>query len=140
MTGLMFRLENLRSNQLIEVEVSISLTYNAMVDGKFVRQFSPLELARNSIGLLTLSWAVVHPITEYSPLKTMDENFLKTNEAEFLVMLKAFDDNFSQTVHPRISYNDEEVVWNAKFNSAIFREESGVNLLDLQKIDNLNIL
>ncbi len=139
-TGLMFRLANFRSNQLVEVEVSVSLTYNATVDGKSVRQFFPLELERKSIGLLTLSWTVVHPITEDSPLKNMDEEFLKANEAEFLVMLKAFDDNFSQTVHSRTSYTDEEVVWNAKFISAISRDESGVNLLELQKIDALEVL
>lgn len=139
-TGLMFRLANLRSNQLVEVEVSVSLTYNAMIDGKSVRQFSPLELERKSIGLLVLSWTVVHPITEDSPLKNMDEEFLKASEAEFLVMLKAFDDNFSQTVHSRTSYTDEEVVWNAKFLPAISRDESGVNLLELQKIDALEVL
>ncbi|RYE28538.1 MAG: ion transporter, partial [Sphingobacteriaceae bacterium] len=122
-TGLMFRLANLRSNQLIEVEVSVSLTYNAMIDGKPVRQFLPLELERKKIGLLTLSWTVVHPITEDSPLKIMDELFLKASEAEFLVMLKAFDDSFSQTVHSRTSYTDEEVVWNARFISAISRDE-----------------
>lgn len=139
-TGLMFRLANLRSNQLIEVEVSVSLTYNAMIDGKSVRQFLPLELERKRIGLLTLSWTIVHPITEDSPLKTMDEHFLKTSEAEFLVMLKAFDDSFSQTVHSRTSYTDEEVVWNAKFISAISRDENGINLLELQKIDSLEAL
>ncbi len=139
-TGLMFRLANLRSNQLIEVEVSVSLTYNAMIDGKPVRQFLPLELERKKISLLTLSWTLVHPITEDSPLKTMDKHFLKTSEAEFLVMLKAFDDSFSQTVHSRTSYTDEEVVWNAKFVSAISRDESGINLLELQKIDALEII
>ncbi len=136
-TGLMFRLANFRSNQLIEVEVSVSLTYNAMIDGKSIRQFLPLELERKKIGLLTLSWTVVHPITESSPLKTMNEEFLKSSEAEFLVMVKAFDDSFSQTVHSRTSYTDEEVIWDAKFISAISHDESGINVLELNKIDDL---
>lgn len=139
-TALMFRLANLRSNQLVEVEVSVAFTYNAMIDGKSVRQFIPLELERKKIGLLTLSWTVVHPITKDSPLKIMDEQFLKNSEAEFLVMLKAFDDSFSQTVHSRTSYTDEEVIWGAKFISAISRDKSGVNLLELQKIDDLEIM
>ena len=136
----MFRLANFRSNQLVDVEVSVTLTYNAMVDNKSVRQFLQLELERKKIGLLTLSWTVVHPITEDSPLKTMDSGFLKSSEAEFVVMLKAFDDSFSQTVHSRTSYTDEEVIWGASFISAISQDDRGVNILELHKIDALEIL
>lgn len=138
--GLMFRLANFRSNQLIELEMSLMLTYNAIVDGKAMRQYMPLELERNKINLLTLSWTVVHPITADSPLKTMNLEFLKSSEAEFIVMLKAFDDSFSQTVHSRTSYTDEEVIWNAKFISAISRDENGINVLALNKIDDLEMI
>ncbi len=134
-TALMFRLANFRSNQLIELEVHVMMTYNTIVDGKAIRQYAPLELERSNISLLTLSWTVVHPITDDSPLKTMDLEFLQHNEAEFIVMLKAFDDNFSQTVHSRTSYSDEEIVWGAKFLPAFSRDESGVNVLALNKID-----
>ncbi len=136
-TALMFRLANFRSNQLIELEVHLMLTYNAVVEGKAIRQFVPLELERSNISLLTLSWTVVHPITEDSPLKTMEIEFLKTNEAEFIVMLKAFDDSFSQTVHSRTSYTDEELVWGARFIPAFTRDETGIHVLALNKIDDL---
>ncbi|MEX8547456.1 MAG: ion channel [Mucilaginibacter sp.] len=136
-TALMFRLANFRSNQLIELEVQVMLTYNAVIEGKAVRQFVPLELERNNINLLTLSWTVVHPITEDSPLKTIDLKFLQENEAEFIVMLKAFDDNFSQTVHSRTSYTDEEIIWGAKFLPAFARDERGVHVLALNKIDDM---
>jgi inward rectifier potassium channel len=139
-TGLMFRLANYRSNQLIELEVMVMLTYNELVDGKIIRRFVPLELERNNISMLTLSWTVVHPITEDSPLKNMNQAFLKSNEAEFIIMLKAFDDSFSQTVHSRTSYTDEEVIWGAKFISAISLDEAGVNVLALNKIDDLQAI
>lgn len=139
-TGLMFRLANLRSNQLLEVEVNIMFTYNEIIDGKPTRRYMPLELERSKISLLTLSWTVVHPVTENSPLKIMNADFLKSSEAEFLVMIKAFDDSFSQTVHSRTSYTDEEVIWNARFISAISRDESGINVLELNKIDDLEAM
>ena len=136
-TALMFRLANFRSNQLVELEVHLMLTYNAVIDGKALRQYVPLELERDNINLLTLSWTVVHPITEDSPLKTMDLEFLQQNEAEFIVMLKAFDDDFSQTVHSRTSYTDEEIIWGAKFLPAFARNETGIHVLALNKIDAL---
>jgi inward rectifier potassium channel len=138
--ALMFRLANFRSNQLIELEVHVMLTYNAIVEGKAIRQFVPLELERSNISLLTLSWTVVHPITDDSPLKTMNLEFLRQNEAEFIVMLKAFDDSFSQTVHSRTSYTDEEVIWGARFLPAFSRDETGINVLALNKIDALEAI
>lgn len=136
-TALMFRLANFRSNQLVELEVQVMFTYNAIIDGKAIRQFMPLELERSNISLLTLSWTVVHPITEDSPLKTMNLEFLQHNEAEFIVMLKAFDDSFSQTVQSRTSYTDEEIIWGAKFLPAFARNAAGVHILALNKIDDL---
>ncbi len=136
-TALMFRLANFRSNQLVELEVQVMFTYNAIIDGKAIRQFMPLELERSNISLLTLSWTVVHPITEDSPLKTMNLEFLQHNEAEFIVMLKAFDDSFSQTVQSRTSYSDEEIIWGAKFLPAFSRDANGINVLALNKIDDL---
>lgn len=136
-TALMFRLANFRSNQLVELEVQVMFTYNAIIDGKAIRQYVPLELERSNISLLTLSWTVVHPITEDSPLKTMNLEFLQHNEAEFIVMLKAFDDSFSQTVQSRTSYTDEEIIWGAKFLPAFARNAAGVHILALNKIDDL---
>ncbi len=136
-TALMFRLANFRSTQLVELEVQVMFTYNAIIDGKAIRQYVPLELERSNISLLTLSWTVVHPITEDSPLKTMNLEFLQHNEAEFIVMLKAFDDSFSQTVQSRTSYTDEEIIWGAKFLPAFARNAAGVHILALNKIDDL---
>lgn len=134
-TALMFRLANFRSSQLIELEVEVMLTYNLVIDGKAVRQYVPLELERNKISMLTLSWTVVHPITEDSPLKNMDLEFLKQSEAEFIVMLKAFDNGFSQIVHSRTSYTDDEIIWGAKFLPAFFRDKAGVHVLALNRIN-----
>lgn len=135
--ALMFRLANYRSNQLIELEMNVMLTYNAIADGKLIRQYVPLELERSKISLLTLSWTVVHPITDDSPLKKMSLDFLKSGEAEFIVMLKSFDDGFSQTVHSRTSYTAEDVVWGAHFISAFSLDQDGVNVLALNKLDEL---
>ncbi len=135
MTGLMFRLANYRSNQLVDLEVNVMFTYNDSIDGKAVRKFVSLELERNKISLLTLSWTVVHPINENSPLKAMDNDFLKSSNAEFIVLLKAFDDSFSQVVQSRTSYTHEEVVWDARFVSAISLDDDGVNVLALNKMD-----
>jgi len=132
--GLMFRLANYRSNQLIEIEVQVLLSMNSEEKGNSSRKFYALELERSKISLLTLSWTIVHPINEASPLFGLNPEYLDKCDAEFLVMIKAFDDTFSQTVHSRTSYRNEEMVWNAKFRPVFKPDEKGIYTIDLSQI------
>ncbi|MEJ5996285.1 ion channel [Pedobacter sp. Du54] len=133
-TGLMFRLANARNNQLIEIGVQMVFTINQLVDGKKTRRFFPLELERNKIGLLSLSWTVVHPIDEKSPLFGMSHEEMIEGETEVLVLLQAFDDTFSQTVHSRASYLDDHILFHCRFASLLSQDEQGITTLDLSKI------
>ena len=133
-TALMFRLANGRNNQLIEISVQVVFTINEVVDGVKKRIFMPLNLERSKIGLLSLSWTVVHPIDESSPLFGITSEELINGEAEIIVLLQAFDDTFSQTVHSRASYLDENIIYNAKFAPAFFHDEDGTTILDLSKL------
>lgn len=139
-TAYMFRFANFRSNQLIELKISVLISINILEDGKVIRRFLPLELERDEINLLTLSWTIVHPITENSPLKELSLQNLIEGQAEFVVMLKAFDDSFSQTVHSRTSYKAEEVVFNAEFDKIISTDENGVAIIAMDKISSYHVL
>jgi inward rectifier potassium channel len=133
-TALMFRLANGRNNQLIEISVQVVFTINELVDGIKKRTFLPLILERSKIGLLSLSWTVVHPIDENSPLFGITSEELIIGEAEIIVLLQAFDDTFSQTVHSRASYLDENIIYNARFAPAFFHDEDGTTVLDLSRL------
>jgi inward rectifier potassium channel len=132
--GLMFRLANLRRNTLIDLQMEIIFSYNENVNGKLVRRFFPLELERKRVSILTLSWTVVHPLDENSPLKDMTVEDLRGTQASVAILLKAFDDTFSQTVHSRTSYTCDDIVWDAKFTPAFDRDEDGTIVLNLHKI------
>ena len=138
--GLMFRLANLRNNQLIEIEAQVVLSYNEMIGDQKKRRFYPLELERSKIGLLTMSWTVVHPIDENSPLYHKTAADLAEAEVEILVLLKAFDDTFSQTVHTRTSYKDENIIHQARFVTIFSRDSNGQLMLDLSKIGSMEML
>jgi inward rectifier potassium channel len=133
--GIMFRLANLRRSTLIDLQMEITFSYNEDVDGKKVRRFFPLELERKRVSILTLSWTVVHPLDDNSPLKDITLDDLKNSQASFSVLLKAFDDTFSQTVHSRTSYQCEHLIWDARFNPAFDRDQDGRIVLDLSKIN-----
>ncbi|HEY9196446.1 MAG TPA: ion channel [Mucilaginibacter sp.] len=132
--GLMFRLANLRRNILIDLEMEVVFGYNDEENGKTVRKFFQLELERKSVSILTLNWTVVHPLDENSPLKDITPEELEAKQASISVILKTFDDTFSQTVHSRTSYIYSDVIWGAKFVPAFTRHPDGHVILDLDKI------
>lgn len=133
-SAVMFRLANKRRNMLIDLDIEIIFSYNETVDGKTVRRFYPLELERRKVSVLTLNWTVVHPLDENSPMTGMTKNDMIGTEAGFSILLRAFDDTFSQTVHSRTQYQAHEIVWGAKFVPAFTRDEAGIIVLDLSKI------
>ena len=138
--ALMFRLVNLRNNQLIEVETKIILT---IVNKKIEkREYYPLTLERNKINMLPLNWTVVHPIDDESPLNGLNEKQLIDMDAEIIILLKAFDESFSQTVYDKKSYRADEFVWGAKFRSIINDSSEGsihLNIHELDKYDEVSL-
>lgn len=141
MKALMFRLVNIRVNQLIDCEVQFLFSRNEMDDGKNIRKFYILDLERQKVSTLALSWTVVHPIDEKSPFYNIDPEELKNSEVEFIIMFKAYDDTFAQTVHSRSSYRYEEIIWNAKFKPMFGNTgEDGVTEIHLDHIDEIEVL
>jgi inward rectifier potassium channel len=63
-TGFMFRITNARSNQLMELEAKVLFS---RLDGA-ARRYDQLKLERTRVVFFPLSWTIVHPITEESPL------------------------------------------------------------------------
>ena len=51
-----------------------------------------------------------------------------------MVLLRGFDDTFSQDVHTRFSYKAEEIVWGAKFVNIFGMEEDGTGTVEFGKI------
>ncbi|HVZ77209.1 MAG TPA: ion channel [Gemmatimonadaceae bacterium] len=116
-SGFMFRIINGRSNQLIELEVKVLFTRIEQKGGATVRRYDQLTLERTRVVFFPLSWTIVHPIDEKSPLSGLTARDLQECEAEFLVMLSGIDETFSQQVHARSSYKADEVRFGERFVS-----------------------
>jgi inward rectifier potassium channel len=116
--GLMFRLVNGRNE-----------------NGRTVRRFDLLELERNKVTFFPLSWTVVHPIDDDSPLRGLtSQDFIRT-DAEILILLTATDETFSQTVHARSSYKPTEIRCGEKFVSIYNQVEDGEPIsIDVRKL------
>lgn len=116
-TGFMFRIANRRSSQLVELAAQVILSRWKLGSGGKDREFLPLQLERDRVSVFPLTWTVVHPITEASPLYGLSREDMERSDPEFLILLNGFDETFSQTVHTRSSYKLSELVFDAKFKS-----------------------
>ena len=88
---------------------------------------------------MTLSWTLVHPITEESPLYKFTKSDFDNTNGEILVFIKTFDDMFSNTVAARTSYTFDEVVYGAKFEPMYPRStDNSSTILDLDKLNEFN--
>jgi inward rectifier potassium channel len=137
-TGLMFRIANERSSQMIDVAARVSLSRNEILDGKPLRRFYSLDLERSKVDFFPLHWVIVHPIDEKSPLQGVGAEAFAASDAEILVLLSAIDETFSETVHRRTSYKFAEVVWGARFRDMFVEtgtSQPGIDMSRLSEIE-----
>ena len=132
--SLQFRVVNRRQNSLMELEVRTMLMTVVMENGKSKRNYELLKLEREKIIFFPLTWTVVHPIDRESPLAGKSEEDLRRLQAEVLVLIKGYDDTFSQTVLARRSYRHDEILWGKRFAPAFFVDPEGSLVLEVSKV------
>lgn len=139
-TAFEFRIVNQRTNEILELEAKVLYSRMETVGGKRVRRFDYLGLERHKVAFFPLSWTIVHPIDESSPLRGETEESLRNSDAEFLILLTGIDESVSQAVHARSSYKAHEIVWGATFSS-IFRQspKDGPLRIDVGKIHRIEM-
>jgi len=134
--SLQFRMVNRRANTLIEPAVTLMMMTVDRANGGSRREFTILKLERERIMLFPLMWTIVHPIDRESPLHGKTEADLEALQAEFMVLVKAWDETFGQTVHQRFSYRYSEVVWGGRFTPAFGVDEEGNMQVHVDKVGN----
>lgn len=137
-TAFEFRVANgLRHNELIEASAKVLLTKFENVEGVQTRRYYPLALERERVTFLPLTWTVVHPIDENSPMFGETLDTLRQANAEFIVLLTGLDEAISAQVNRRTSYTPDEVLWGARFaNAFLLAESTGRKVMfDMRKFD-----
>jgi inward rectifier potassium channel len=134
-TAFMIRVANKKRSELLDPEASIVLSYVVDENESKVRKFNNLKLELTRVTLLTMSWTIVHPIDEESPLYGWTEEDYRKNEVEFMVLLRAYEETFAQTVHTRSSYRFHEIKFGAKFDSVIIPGRNGSVIIELNRLN-----
>lgn len=138
-TAFMFRLSPYKNNSLSEVEVKLTMAITNEENGKLTDKFFDLPLEIAKINGLSLSWTIVHPITDKSPFYGLSKEDIANTDIEIMVYIKAFDGVFSNNVVTRTSYISNEIVWGAKFKMMYHpNEDKSKTILNLDKINDFD--
>ncbi|MCS6960659.1 MAG: ion channel [Pseudanabaenaceae cyanobacterium SKYGB_i_bin29] len=124
---LMFRMANQRSNQILEAQVRVTcVRHEVSAEGFRMRRFYDLALIRSETPVFFLTWLVMHPINEASPLhnKAIDEDTV------LVVTLIGIDDTFSQTIYARHDYRMHDIRLQHHFMDVITETQSDEVIID----------
>jgi inward rectifier potassium channel len=128
---LMFRVANERRNQILQAEISVTLLRTEhTAEGVEVRRQLDLKLVRARSAFFSLSWTIMHPIDESSPLWGQTPESLAAAEVELAILLTGTDETFNQMVHGRFAYSAAEILWNRRLADIVHRMPDGQRIVD----------
>lgn len=134
--SLMFRMANVRSNQIVEAQIHVVLARQEFtMEGEEVRRFHDLALSRHRNAIFAYSWTAIHPIDPDSPLFGATPESLAASRAGVIVSLTGIDETFSQTVYARHAYSARDIVWGARLADITTHTPEGSFALDMSKFD-----
>ncbi|MBV9987875.1 MAG: transporter [Chitinophagaceae bacterium] len=136
-TGLMFRFAAYKDmHTLTDLEIRVNVGLRIIEDGTPTYKYFTLDLERTRVENMPMSWTVVHPITDESPFQGFTEEDMRTGDVELYVMLRGFDDVFSNFVQQRTSYTYNEILFNRKFVPMYRESDDGkTTILELHKLN-----
>ncbi len=137
LTSLQFRIVNRRPNNLLNLQARMLLMSVDLCDGKPSRKYDLLTLERAQVYFLPLTWTIVHPIDDKSPLFGLSAKDYERTQMEIIVIVEAYDESFGQTIYSRHSYRFDEIIWGARFTQVFEVEESGDLVLEVGRVGEL---
>jgi inward rectifier potassium channel len=134
-TAMQFMVANELQSSLVEMEARVNISWNDTdAEGKPLRRFQQVKLEIDKIAMFPINWVINHPIDAESALYGKSMNEIRTLDVEVFVLLKGFDDVFSQTIYSRHSYMASDFVWGAKFRRPFYVNDKGQTVMDLTKL------
>ncbi len=131
---LMLRVANQRYNQIVEAEVRLYLMMDEVsTEGQFLRRFHDLKLVRHRTSSFTLTWTIMHPIDQESPLCGLTSSMLAQVKAMLNVALTGIDETVAQPIYARHSYASQEILWNSQLADMLHIDAEGHRYFDFSK-------
>ncbi len=130
---LQMRMANARGNEVVEASVSVAAVIDEISsEGRHMRRIVDLDLQRNRQPMFGLSWTLIHPLDDKSPLSKID---LHDQNAWLgvVVTLMGHDATYGQTTHARHVYSPDNLKFDHHYVDVMGQLPDGRLVLDLTR-------
>jgi inward rectifier potassium channel len=133
--SLTFRMANERATAIVEATVHLYLTREeTLTTGETMRRVYDLKLRRSTSPVFALSFLVVHPIDEQSPLYGATPETLQATGTNIVATFTGIDDHLATTVHSRYLWSTGDIIFDHRFVDLFKRDDDGRRYLDLEPL------
>jgi inward rectifier potassium channel len=130
---LMFRAANQRHNLIFGAAASVSVLLDEHLAGTTMRRFRDLPLIRDMNPVFALTWTIMHPITEDSPLFALLGDSEIDDSMEIVTILSGVDERSGQTIYARWAYGLTDIHPNARFADILGLTPDGTRTIDYRR-------
>lgn len=138
--ALMLRVASRRMQGISEATARIVYLRQEMVEGTRFRRITELPLARSNLPVLSLSWTLIHPIDEHSPLWNLSAERIQAEAPVLLVSISGFDEAISAPISDRKTYRPGDVRLDHTFVDILRDLPNGFVELDLTRLHDIQPL
>ena len=132
---LMIRIGNGRASLLTDVHARVSVLIGEHTrEGQFYRRVHDLRLSRSRLPMFALTWTIMHPIDETSPLHGYDSESFRDADVRMFLAIEARDLTLDATVRDMRDYPAGSVVFGMRYADAVSIDEQGRTIADLRRI------
>jgi inward rectifier potassium channel len=132
---LMLRCANQRHNMIFEANATMSLIVDEQTEGGRMRRFYDLKLLRHSSPVFALTWTIMHPIDEESPLRRWLDDQAAPTGSEILIVVSGTDDRTGHTMYGRYAFGPADLRWNMRFADILGQTDEGLRTIDYRCFD-----
>jgi inward rectifier potassium channel len=133
------RIINSSRSKMTDMEARMLFTWLEKDGEKLRRKFERIDLFIDSIYLFPLNWTIVHVIDKDSPLFEKDREWINERNGELILIVKGFDDTYSQFVTDYRGYDLRQLKEGVRFEG-MYQVKDNETIVDVDKLDNLEEL
>jgi inward rectifier potassium channel len=132
---LMIRIGNGRANMLTDARAKLTAVIGEHTrEGQFYRRAHDLPLVRPHFATFALTWTLMHPIDETSPLAGYDAHSFATRDIRLFLSVSGYDLTLGAEVRDSKDYAKESVVFGMRYADAVSIDEQGRTIADLNRL------
>ncbi len=131
---LVFRVGNTRGNDIVDARLTFTVLLEELTpEGHHLQRLHDLKVTRHRTPMFVMTWTVMHPIDEDSPLYKLDLAAHPSPIRSMIVTLMGHDGTYGQTNYARQLYDVQDIELEARFVDIIHELPDGRMMIDYHK-------